>query len=176
MNGIIIYKSKYGATKKYAEWLKEETGFKAVTTSEADVNSLGSYDVIVLGGGVYASGIACVSFLRKIYPKIKDKKIIVFTCGASPYDEKFFNQVVQMNMKGDLSGIPVFYCRGGFDFKGMTFMDRTLCKMLRKSLSKKDPKDYEAWEEALMSVGEDESGDWTDQSNLEPVIREIKKA
>ena len=159
MNGIIIYKSKYGATKKYAEWLKEETGFKAVTISEADVNSLGSYDVIVLGGGVYASGIACVSFLRKIYPKIKDKKIIVFTCGASPYDEKFFNQVVQMNMKGDL-----------------TFMDRTLCKMLRKSLSKKDPKDYEVWEEALMSVGEDESGDWTDKSNLEPVIREIKKA
>jgi hypothetical protein len=57
----------------------------------------------------------------------------------------------------------------------MTFMDRTLCKMLRKSLSKKDPKDYEVWEEALMSVGEDESGDWTDKSNLEPVIREIKK-
>ena len=30
MNGIIIYKSKYGATKKYAEWLSEATGFTNV--------------------------------------------------------------------------------------------------------------------------------------------------
>lgn len=25
--GIILYKSKYGSTKKYAEWLAEECGF-----------------------------------------------------------------------------------------------------------------------------------------------------
>ena len=27
MNGVILYQSKYGATKRYAEWLSEETGF-----------------------------------------------------------------------------------------------------------------------------------------------------
>lgn len=27
MSGIILYKSKYGATKQYAEWIAEETGF-----------------------------------------------------------------------------------------------------------------------------------------------------
>lgn len=176
MNGIIIYRSKYGATKQYAEWLSEATGYKAVTTDEADVKTLDQYDLIIMGGGVYAGGIACTSFLRKVYPKIKDKKIIVYTCGASPYDEKFFKQLVDMNMKDDLKGIPVFYCRGGFDFKGMKFMDKTLCKMLRKSLAKKDPKDYEVWEEALMSVGENESGDWTDKSYLEPVLEAVRAA
>ena len=30
MNGIILYQSKYGATKKYAQWLSEETGFCCV--------------------------------------------------------------------------------------------------------------------------------------------------
>ena len=25
MNGVILYQSKYGATKRYAEWLSEET-------------------------------------------------------------------------------------------------------------------------------------------------------
>ena len=29
MTGIIIYKSKYGAVKKYAEWLSEATGNEA---------------------------------------------------------------------------------------------------------------------------------------------------
>jgi menaquinone-dependent protoporphyrinogen IX oxidase len=28
MKGIIIYKAKYGATKKYADWLVEETGLR----------------------------------------------------------------------------------------------------------------------------------------------------
>ena len=173
MNGIIIYKSKYGAAKKYAGWLNEATGYEAVSVEKADVNTLSDYDVIILGGGVYAGGIAIVPFLKKNLCRLKGKKIIVYTCGASPYDEKFFNELVDMNMKGELKGIPVYYCRGGFDFKGMTFMDRTLCKMLRKSLAKKDPKDYEVWEEALMSVGENESGDWTDKSYLEPVIAAV---
>lgn len=28
MNGVILYQSKYGATKKYAMWLSDETGFR----------------------------------------------------------------------------------------------------------------------------------------------------
>ena len=54
MNGIIIYKSKYGATKKYAEWLSEATGFPCVSTKEADINKVAECDVVIVGGGVYA--------------------------------------------------------------------------------------------------------------------------
>ena len=32
MNGIILYQSKYGAAKKYATWISEETGFSCVET------------------------------------------------------------------------------------------------------------------------------------------------
>ncbi len=28
MQGIIIYKSKYGSTRQYAEWVQSETGFE----------------------------------------------------------------------------------------------------------------------------------------------------
>ena len=33
--GIIIYQSKYGATKKYAGWLRQMTGFDCVETPKA---------------------------------------------------------------------------------------------------------------------------------------------
>ena len=56
----------------------------------------------------------------------------------------------------------------------MTFADRTLCKMLRKATAKKDPKDYELWEAALMEVSDDEAGDWTDKSYLDPLIEYLK--
>ena len=53
MKGIVVYKSKYGATKKYAQWLCEETGFDMCEVSEAKIENLVEYEVIVFGGGVY---------------------------------------------------------------------------------------------------------------------------
>ncbi len=63
--GIILFQSKYGATTKYANWLQEATGFDLVETKRADINALQSCDTVVLGGGVYASGILGFSFLKK---------------------------------------------------------------------------------------------------------------
>lgn len=114
MNGVILYQSKYGATKRYAEWLSEETGFKCIETKKADINEIIAYDPIILGGGIYASGIAGLSFLKKNINKLTDKKIIVFCCGASPYEENAFLQIKEHNMKDNLSDIPVFYCRGAW--------------------------------------------------------------
>ena len=52
----------------------------------------------------------------------------------------------------------------------MSFKDRTLCKLLRKVVAKKNPEDYELWEKGLMEVREDERGDWTDISYIEPIL------
>jgi menaquinone-dependent protoporphyrinogen IX oxidase len=137
VSGIILYQSKYGATKRYAEWISEETGFTCVETKRASIEEVIDKDVIILGGGLYASGIAGLSFLEKNIGKMQGKKIIVFCCCASPYDEEGFKQIVQHNMKDKLSVIPCFYCRGAWDLKAMSFKDRTLCNLLRKSVAKK---------------------------------------
>ena len=173
MKGIVIYKSKYGAAKKYAEWIAEATGFPCVTTKEADVSEAAKCDVIILGGGIYAGGIACSSFLKKNIGKLKGKKIIVFMCGASPYDEKSVNAIIQKTMKDELEGIPVYYCRGTFDMKEMSFADRTLCSMLRKSLTKKDPGELEVWEKALVEATDNEAHDWTDKSYIGQILQAV---
>lgn len=174
MNGVILYQSKYGATKRYAEWLSEETGFQCIETKKADINEIIAYDVIILGGGIYASGIAGLSFLKKNINKLADKKVIVFCCGASPYEENVFLQIKKHNIKDNLSDIPVFYCRGAWDMDAMSFKDRTLCNLLRKAVAKKDPSDYEIWEKALMEAG-DNNCDWTDKKYIEPIMEYIKR-
>jgi len=51
----------------------------------------------------------------------------------------------------------------------MKIMDRTLCKMLQKSVAKKDPNTYEPWIKALMcAVGQD--CDWTDKKYPLPLL------
>lgn len=174
MTGIIVYKSKYGATKKYADWLSEETGFKTVEVSDAKVEELREYDTIIFGGGVYASGVPVTGFLKKNIKALSGKKIIMFCDGASPYEEKAFNDIKERICVGELKDIPFFYCRGAWNMEAMSFMDRNLCKMLQKAVSKKDPKDYEVWEAALMEAGSDNK-DWTDKEYLKTIIEEINR-
>ena len=82
------------------------------------------------------------------------------------------SDIRKRNLKDELSLIPLFYCRGTWDKESMNPIDRNLCSLLKKMVAKKDPKDYEVWEEALMSTG-DEKSDWCDKKYLEPILRMI---
>lgn len=167
--GIILYQSKYGATKKYAEWLQEMTAFDCVETPKAVIDDAVQYETILLCGGIYASGIAGVSFLKKNSGKLKDKKTAILCVGASPYDEDALNEIKAHNLTGDLKEIPLFYGRGAWDESSMKFIDRTLCRLLQKSVAKKDPSTYEPWMKALMcAVGQ--TCDWTDKKYLTPLL------
>lgn len=172
MNGIILYQSKYGATKKYADWISEKTGFSITEIKKAKIYDVQKYDNIILGGGIYASGIAGLSFLRKNIDMLKGKKILVFCVGASPYDEVAFQKIVQHNMKDKLTDIPCFYCRGAWNMDKMNIIDRNLCKMLRKVVANKNPNEYEVWEKALMAAGNNNC-DWTDEKYIEPILKAL---
>lgn len=172
--GIILYQSKYGAAKKYAQWLKEETGFDWNETKKATIEEAEEYETIVLCGGIYASGIAGISFLRKNRQRLQGKKTAIFCVGASPYDEGALAAIRERNFPKEDQDVPLFYGRGIWDENEMTFMDRGLCKMLQKSLAKKDRSSYEPWMEALMaSAGQ--RCDWTDRAYLEPLIAFLKR-
>ena len=47
MQGIIIYKSKYGATRQYAEWLQSETGFELYDVKNCPAD-LSRYEIVCL--------------------------------------------------------------------------------------------------------------------------------
>ena len=172
--GIILYQSKYGATKRYADWLVEETGYDCIETQNAKASNLQNYDVIILGGGVYASGIAGLQFIKKNIGQLADKKIVVFAVGASPYDEKAIMQIRKMHFKDELRNIPLFYCRGAWDEEKMKFTDRTLCKMLQKVVAKQNPDEYEPWQKALMCAA-GQKCDWTDKAYLEALLKYIEE-
>ena len=38
--GIILYRSKYGAAKRYANWLAQATGFDCVEIGKADIDAV----------------------------------------------------------------------------------------------------------------------------------------
>lgn len=169
-NGLILYKSKYGSSKKYAQWLSEATGWPLTEADHADNATLTACDTLVLCGGVYASGMAGLSVIKKHAALLKDKQVLLLAVGASPYDEKAIAEAKAHNLKGDLAGLPLFYARGAWDMGKMTLAHRMLCGMLKKAVAKQDPATFEPWQEALMSILDGESCDWTDRSYLEPLL------
>lgn len=171
--GIILYKSKYGATKRYVEWLAEETGFDFIETEKTNSMELEKYDVIILGGGVYASNVAGLKFLKKNISRFDNKKVAVFAVGASPYDETAINQIRERNFKKELRDVPIFYCRGALNQDKMTFRDRTICKILYKALLKQNPKTYEPWQKAMVCAGGNNC-DWIDKAYLKPLLDYVK--
>lgn len=67
MKNLIVYGSKYGSSKKYAERLSELTGIYLADYKE--VKDLKVYDNVIYLGGIYASK---VRGLKKISKKMKD--------------------------------------------------------------------------------------------------------
>ena len=50
----VIYKSKYGSTKQYAEWIAQALDAPLFEASSVNPAQLAEYDVVVYGGGLYA--------------------------------------------------------------------------------------------------------------------------
>ena len=169
-DGIILYRSKYGATRRYAGWLAEETGFDCVDLKQEKPQRLEEYGTVILGGGVYASGIAGLAFLRKNRERLRGKRLAVFCVGASPCDEKAVRELSARNLTGELADVPCFYCRGSWEMARMNPVDRALCRMLQRATAGKAPEECEPWELALREAGEGPC-DWTERAYLAPLLR-----
>ena len=65
MNAIVIYKTKYGSTKTYAEWIAKELACDIVEHKSVSVADLEKYDTIIYGGGLYAEVINGVTLITR---------------------------------------------------------------------------------------------------------------
>ena len=62
---LVLYKSKYGSTKRYVQWLQQETGCDVFRAEEYKNGDFSEYSTVIFAGGIYAGGIAGLSVLKK---------------------------------------------------------------------------------------------------------------
>ncbi len=169
---FVVYKSKYGAAKEYAQLLGKSLNSTPVSIDQAKPQMLNIADTIILCGGIYASSIAGLSFLKKNASLLQGKRTAVFAVGASPYDQTILEELKSRHLSGPLEEIPLFYGRGAWNEEIMTAKDRFLCSMLKKMVAKKPAEQCEPWELALKeAMGKKCS--WVDEKYLEPLLNFI---
>ena len=140
MSTIVIYKSKYGATKTYAEWIAEELDCKAIDAKDAKIEDLLGYDTIIYGGGLYAEVINGATLITRNLEKLDGKKIIIYSTAITPlkYREYYDKLVVEKNFKPEmLDKIKVYNFMGKMIIDELTVVHRTALKTLKQIISYK---------------------------------------
>ncbi len=147
MKAVVIYKTKYGSTKKYAEWIAEELGCDIFDTKDIKADKLKDYDTIIYGGGLYAEVIAGASLITKNIKTLDNKKLIVYTTGITPIDcrEYYDKMVIEKNFNPEIrEKIKVYNFPGKMVLSELSLVHRTALKTLKKIMSgKENPSEME---------------------------------
>lgn len=174
MNTIVIYKTKYGATKKYADWIAEELNCEAVDAKKITVDDIMKYDTIIYGGGLYAEIINGVHVLTKNMDKLKDKRIAVYTTGITPIDcrDYYDKMVIEKNFKeGVPENVRVFNYLGKMVVDELSLVHKTALKTLKKIMSgKENPTEMEK----LLVELCDADGDFCDKEAIGELIEYVR--
>ena len=159
MNAIVVYRSKYGSTKKYAEWIAEELGIECRDAKGMKASELLPYDTIILGGGLYAEVIAGATLITKNFDMFRDKKLIIYTTGLTPIDcrDYYDKLVIEKNFKnGEQEKIKIFNFLGKMIIEELSLPHRAALKTLKKIMSgKENPTEMEKLLIHLCDVSED---------------------
>lgn len=167
----VIYRSKTGFTKNYAQWIAEELHCDLYQGEEVQVSTLQGYNTIIYGAGLYASGISGIKLITDNYEQLKSKRLLVFAVGASPVREETTEELRKNNFKGELyDKIHFYYLRGGFDYSRLSPLYRFL--MTLKKLQLKLIKDKNSDVRGMIASYEHPL-DFTNKKHIEPIIKEV---
>lgn len=172
-HSIVLYKSTYGFTKKYAEWIADDLKCDCLEIGSFDFNK--DYKNIIFGGGLYAGKINGIKALIKNYDKIKDKTVVVFTVGVADVSDsdnvkKIVSYAKKQIPKEMFSNIKLFHFRGGMDYRRMSFIHQCMMWFMKTVLSKKPENERSDSDRAVIeSYGE--NFDFSDRNTIYELVR-----
>lgn len=151
MKTIIIYHSKTGFTKRYAEWLAQDIGGVCLPYGKRKGADLAAYDAIVFGGRLQAGAVHGAKWFFGQAAKLPGKRLALFFTGAMPPDPQAIERAVAQNVPPQERGrIPAFYLWGGLCYEKMGLADRAMMAAFRRMLAAKKAPGPEEREAAKM--------------------------
>jgi hypothetical protein len=173
METIVIYNSKTGFTKRYAQWIADAAHADCMELSEAKKKNLTTYKTIIFGGWACAGSISKIGWFKENIDRWADKKLIAFCVGGSPIDSPDIEPALKQNFsESELENIELFYCPGGFDYEKMSVPAKLMMKMFVRTLKAKKDKS-EAEQEMIKMISK--SYDISDKKYIEPILQCLKK-
>ncbi len=172
---IVLYSSRYGNTKRYAEAIAAKLHCPALDVKKGKW-TLSDYETIIFGGGIYAGGIRGASVLVKHFDRIRDKRLFVFTVGiADPSDTNRFSPMLHKIFSPEMrEKIQFYHFRGGMDYSKMGFRHRAMMWMLKSMLAKKPPSQRTDEDEGILATYGGKV-DFFDERKIAPLVETVRQ-
>lgn len=140
--GAIIYSSRYGATRQYAEWLSEELKWPLLQAEDTSAKDLATYNPLIIGSSVYIGRLLIKDWLKTHNPALGDKDILFFiVCGTPASHRQVLDNITHTNIPHDLIGPKnVFFLPGRMIMANLSWKDKVLLRLgarLQKDPAKK---------------------------------------
>lgn len=171
---LLIYKSSTGFTKRYAEWIADETGAALLEYQKRTLSEMAKYDIVIFGSRAHAGRIDGLQAIRDCFPKSGARKLILFVTGAMPNTaedvvEAFWKQNLT---EEEFATAPHFYMQGGLCYERMSVIDRLMMKAAAAMMKRKKDKNAQdlAFEQAIRS-----SYDISSKEYARPLISYLKE-
>lgn len=170
----VIYKSKYGTTKKYAGWIAIKLDADLYEITDITSADLLDYNTIIYGSSLNMGKIKGLNFITKNYEKIKDKNVIVYAVGLYDNNEDTINKIKEVNFSEEFSNkAKLFYLKGSIDYKNLSLVDKLLMQGLKKSLERKSDDLDKISKELLESFYS--KIDYTDKNLIYPLVEYVNE-
>lgn len=138
MKGIIVYKSNYGCTKQYAEWIAGAAGFECLPVEKVKKSELGQYGTIVVGSPVFANKPLLSGWIRKNWKRLSGKKVLLFTTSGAGRNSPALKEGVTEGLGAEIASRLEYYpLDGRMVMAGLTPLHRFLVRLGQKM--EKDP-------------------------------------
>lgn len=170
MKSLILYASRYGTTRQYAEELGKQTGFPVFSWEKAE--NLREYDQILYFGALYAGSMKGLkAILRKVNP---GADLILVTVGvADPANEENIRNIRASLAKQIpevwLEKAKIFHLRGGIDYNRLSPLHRTMMALLYSKVSKIPESERDAETRALIETY-NTTVNFVDFATLKPIL------
>ncbi|MBG9984864.1 hypothetical protein HYO62_08230 [Aerococcaceae bacterium DSM 111022] len=127
MSAIVVFGSRYGSTKSYAEEFVRRHSLDAISFDE--VSDLSNYDTIIYFGGLYAANVYGLKKTMKLIQS--DQRLIIVTVGLNDpdipknaeYTEKNIRQILPNPLNDNAE---IYQLRGAIDYKNLKPLHRIM--------------------------------------------------
>ncbi len=132
MSAVVLFRSRYGATERCARWLAEALGATCIDLAHCPEPDLAPYQTICYGSPLRMGHVLAAPDLRRHWPRLEGKRVLLFTCSASPPGHpsvvSAFRRSLPAHIRESLVFVPL---RGRFHRASLRPWDRFLCGLAR---------------------------------------------
>ncbi len=171
MKNIVLYKSKYGTTFKYASWIAEELGWEIRDFSDFKKEEIKHYQNIIFGSAVYMGKL---NKSKKVLKWFKDKPIIIFAVAGNHNVPEEIDVIKKKNFTDEeLAYHKFFYLPGGVDFSKVKGVFKHMLKVFKKVM---EMKKHKTEDEKAILEGFYHPTNFVDKKHIDGIVSYAKES